>query len=236
MSVGIPKAEGKLHRLLISAITREPVPSGESRIICSELDVSCGIADVVVATANAPRNDSAWFPSNQLNDLNLSTAKLLTHLKFASYRRLDQIGKSVGLSDETVSLHVRKLEKLGIAKRRGNTARLIRSTKIPFTEVTAFEVKVSDWRHGLYQATHYKSFANRVVLALPDAKAKLVASHKHAFRLFGVGLVGLSIADGITWYVKAARRTPSSASRTVLGILEILKSREAKFLHRHGKF
>ena len=97
-------------------------------------------------------------------------------------------------------------------------------------------MKVSDWRHGLYQATHYKSFANRVVLALPDAKAKLVASHKHAFRLFGVGLVGLSIADGITWYVKAARRTPSSASRTVLGILEILKSREAKFLHRHGKF
>jgi hypothetical protein len=190
----------------------------------------------VVATANAPRSDSAWFPSNQLNDLNFSTAKLLTRLKLASYSRLDQIGKSVGLSEQTISLHVRKLEKIGIAKRRGDSARLIRSTKIPFTEVTAFEIKVSDWRHGLYQATHYKSFANRVVLALPDAKARVVAAHKRAFHLFGVGLVGLSRADGITWYVKAVRRTPSSASRTVLGILEILKSREARFLHPRGKF
>jgi DNA-binding transcriptional ArsR family regulator len=231
IGVGVPKAEGRLHRLLISAITREPVTSGTNRVICSELDVSCGIADVVVATTNSRTINSAWFSSGELTGLNLTTAKLLTRLKYASYLQLSEIGRSVGLSTATVSRHIKKLEEMGIAKRKGDSARLLKSTRIPFAEVTAFEVKVSDWRHGLYQATQYRAFANRVVLALPDVRARAVAVHRGTFRLFGVGLAGLTKSGEITWYVKAARRTPSSASRAVLGFLEILKSREARVLH-----
>jgi hypothetical protein len=234
-AVGMPKEEARLQRSLVAALACEPLRRGLKRIICSEVDVSHGIADVVVATANGGLSAAEWLAPSSLKHLNFTTAKLLSQLRYNEYRPVTNIGKSTGFSHETVLTHLRTLEKLGLVKRKGVEARLLRSTKTPFMDVTAFEIKVADWRHGLYQATHYRSFANRVVVALPDAKAKSVAVHKGTFRQFGIGLVGINGTASMTWYVKPARRQPTSPSRVLLGFVQLLKRKEAKVLRVHGK-
>lgn len=233
-TVGVPKHEAKLQRSLVIALAHEPLKKGLKRVICSEVDVSHGIADVVVATANGHLNSAEWLAPSRLKRLNLTTAKLLAQLRYGTYRQVADIGKSAGFSARTVSEHLRMLAKLGLVRLDGATALLLRSTKTPFLDVTAFEVKTSDWRHGLYQATHYRSFANRAAVALPDAKAKAVAIHKEVFQLFGIGLVGLGPTGSMKWYIKAVRRQPSSPSRVLLGFVQILKSKEAKVLRVLG--
>jgi hypothetical protein len=226
----VPIQELKLQKSLVAALAREPLKKGLKRVICSEVDVAHGIADVVVATANGHLNSAEWLAPPSLKRLNLTSAKLLAQLRYGTYKQLADIGKSAGFSTRTVAGHLRVLQKLGLVRLDGATAMLLRSTKTPFLDVTAFEVKTSDWRHGLYQATHYRSFANRAAVALPDAKAKAVAIHKDTFRLFGIGLVGLESTGSMKWYIKATRRQPSSPSRMLLGFVQILKRREAKVL------
>lgn len=234
-AVGVPKEEARLQRSLIAALACEPLKRGLKRIICSEVDVSHGVADVVVAIANGSLPAAEWLAPTSLKYVNLTTAKLLSKLKYGRYISVTSIRRSTGFTHDTVISHLRTLEKIGVVRLKGADATLVRSTKTPFTDVTAFEVKVSDWRHGLYQATHYRSFANRVAVALPDAKAKLVAIHREIFRLYGIGLVGINGETSLTWYAKPSRRQPTSASRVLLGFVQLLKRKEAKVLRVHGK-
>ena len=126
------------------------------------------------------------------------------------------------------------MEVLGLIKRKGDKVRLVRSTRTPFKEVMAFEVKVADWRHGLYQATHYRAFANKVALALPSRKAEVVAQQKEIFKLFGIGLVGIERSGVLKWYIRPVSRKPASPSRMLLGYVEILKRRQARALRATG--
>jgi DNA-binding Lrp family transcriptional regulator len=233
-AVGVPKQEAKLQRLLVSALSQEPLKRGLRRVICSEVDVSHGIADVVVATVGRNSATKVWLARPHLSHLNLTAAKLLSQLQCNAYRPLADIARSTGFSSYTVTNHLRTLEGLGLVRRKGSQARLMRSTKTSFLDLVAFEVKVSDWRHGLYQATHYRSFANRVALALPNAKARAVSAHKETFRRFGIGLAGVQSPASIKWYVRPARRQPSSVSRRLLGSVQILKRRESRALQAHG--
>jgi hypothetical protein len=228
--VGIPKQEAKLHRSLVTALQRSPVKSGDKRIICSELDVWHGIPDVVVATTNGNMGWAELLVPCHLKRLNLTTAKLLSQLRLGSYKSLSEISKSIGFSSRTLSEHLQVLETAGLVRCKGSSARLLRPTKSPFFDVAAFEVKVSDWRHALYQATHYRAFAHRSSVALPDAKARSVAIHKETFRRFGIGLLGIKAPSTINWYVKPVRRLPFSTSRILLSSVQILKRRESRVL------
>jgi DNA-binding transcriptional ArsR family regulator len=234
-SVGVPKQEARLQKLLVSALTHEPLKRGLRRIICSEVDVWRGIADVVVATTDDSSTRGTWLAAPRLKHLNLTAAKLLAQLRRRDYRSLADIAKPVGFSIATVSAGLRRLERLGLVRRKGSSARLLHSTSAPFLDVVAFEVKVSDWKHGLYQATHYRSFANQVALALPNTKAKAVAVHKKAFQLFGIGLVGIKSPASITWYVKPIRRRPFSRSRMLLGSAVILRNGGSRASRVYGK-
>jgi len=228
--VGVPKQEARLQRSLVAALAREPLRKGHKRIICSEVDVSHGIADVVVATANGALTRAEWLAPRQLRYLNLTTAKLISQLRYGSYKPVEEVGRSAGFAARTVSQHLRTLEKLGLVRHKGDCVTLLRSTKTPFMDVTAFEVKISDWKHAVYQATHYRSFANRAVVALPNVKARSVAVHSDVFRLFGIGLVGIMSPARLKWYIRPERRQPSSASRSLLGFVQILKRKESRVL------
>ena len=229
-AVGIPKEEAKLQRSLVAALAREPLERGIRRVICSEVDVRHGIADVVVATADGRNRGPKWLELINLKLLSFTTAKLLAQLSYRAYTPVADIGRLMGYSSRTVSAHLRTLESMGVVRTKGSRARLLHSTKSPFLKVTAFEVKTSDWKHGLYQATHYRTFAHRVAVALPNAKARAVSVHKDRFRLFGIGLAGIQSPASLKWYVKPASRTPTSRSRMLLGFVEILKRRESRVL------
>jgi len=234
--VGVPKQEAKLHRSLVAALQRAPLKTGIKRIICRELDVWHGIADVVVATANGSIGWAGLLIPAHLKHLNLTTTKLLAQLRFGSYKSLDEIAKSTGFSNRTLWEHLQTLEAAGLVRCKGSNARLLRATRSPFVDVAAYEVKVSDWRHALYQATHYRSFANRCSVALPDAKAKAVAIHRETFKRFGIGLLGIKAPATINWYVKPVRRMPFSTSRMLLSSVEILKRKESRILRGFEKY
>lgn len=84
VAVGIPKDEAKLQRSLLAALARDPLRNGSRRVICSELDVWHGIADVVVATANGHIGDADWLTPKHLKLFNLTTTKLLAQLRYGA--------------------------------------------------------------------------------------------------------------------------------------------------------
>jgi hypothetical protein len=59
---------------------------------------------------------------------------------------------------------------------------------IPIAEETiAIEAKLRDWRRGFLQANRYKSFANKVYLAIPAERGHLV--DQRLLRRHNVGLI-----------------------------------------------
>ncbi|HEY5910765.1 MAG TPA: hypothetical protein VJA21_09205 [Verrucomicrobiae bacterium] len=60
-------------------------------------------------------------------------------------------------------------------------------------KLTAFEMKLSDWRKGLAQAYRYTYFADRSILVVPTAVVPLAKKEMPLFRELGVGLWSLDI-------------------------------------------
>lgn len=54
--------------------------------------------------------------------------------------------------------------------------------------ITAFEVKLKDWRRGLSQAYRYGYFANRTIVVLPPSTADVARLQLHVFQDLGIGL------------------------------------------------
>jgi hypothetical protein len=230
VSVGVPREEARIQKWLTKGLMRQPLQPGYSRIVCSELNVSSGIADVVSATTNGTAHPASWLPRRALKLVNLTTAKLLTQLKCRRYRPIAALAMAAGVSLRTAAQHLRLLEQLSLVKLRNESAMLLTPARSGFRHIDAFEVKVSDWRHGLYQATHYRSFANCVAVALPDKKAKMVAVNKKPFQTFGVGLVGVTPNSSLHWYIKPKRRPAASASKELFSLIQILRTSQAKAL------
>lgn len=54
--------------------------------------------------------------------------------------------------------------------------------------LTAFEMKLTDWRKGLAQAYRYGHFSDRAVLVVPRNTSKTALVNKHLFEHLNVGL------------------------------------------------
>ncbi len=56
--------------------------------------------------------------------------------------------------------------------------------------LTAFEMKLKDWRRALSQAYRYSYFSDRAIVVLPTDVANRAAVHLDTFRRLGIGLWG----------------------------------------------
>jgi hypothetical protein len=54
--------------------------------------------------------------------------------------------------------------------------------------LTAFELKLRDWRRGLSQAYRYRYFADRAIVVLPPQAARRARAHMSMFRRLKVGV------------------------------------------------
>ena len=54
--------------------------------------------------------------------------------------------------------------------------------------LTAFEMKLVDWRKGFAQAYRYGHFADRAILVVPPGTAKTAVENNHLFQQLNVGL------------------------------------------------
>lgn len=63
-------------------------------------------------------------------------------------------------------------------------------------QLTAFEMKLTDWKKGLSQAYRYGFFADRAILVLPPNTAATAAESKSLFQQLGVGLWSFDSESG----------------------------------------
>jgi len=54
--------------------------------------------------------------------------------------------------------------------------------------LTAFEMKLKDWRGGLTQAYRYSYFSDRAIVVLPTDVADRAEGYLHVFKRLGIGL------------------------------------------------
>lgn len=54
--------------------------------------------------------------------------------------------------------------------------------------LTAFEMKLKDWRRALSQAYRYSYFSDRSIVVLPVTIADMAQRHLHVFQRLGIGL------------------------------------------------
>lgn len=54
--------------------------------------------------------------------------------------------------------------------------------------ITAFEMKMEDWRQALMQAYRYSYFADRVTVVLPPEASKIAEQNRKAFERLRIGL------------------------------------------------
>lgn len=79
--------------------------------------------------------------------------------------------------------------------------------------ITAFEMKLSEWRKALSQAYRYRYFADRAIVVLPPAKAKLAREVLPLFRDLEVGLWSFDKETGAISELFTPRRAkPKSAA------------------------
>src|SRR5271154_3375680 len=73
--------------------------------------------------------------------------------------------------------------------RTGVTDVLVRT---PYSELIAFEAKLTDWRRACYQAYRNTTFAARAYVVLPENVAGRVQAYGETFERYGVGLCACS--------------------------------------------
>jgi hypothetical protein len=219
--IGVPIEEKLLVTKLIQAIGKRPLK--HKTIIASELDCFQGIADVVAGTYNGYR----LFPnvtSKKLSRLSFSTSRILFALSGKKKIDISQISRITGLSTSTIRAELSLLKKLQILEVENGQVAIRHVIRPPFNEIEAYEVKVKDWKSGIYQARNYRSFAHKVSVALPMARAALLKERLQEFRRMRVGLVGISPKGDLKWILRPRRQRPISGSRNFLAAVSLLKT------------
>lgn len=75
----------------------------------------------------------------------------------------------------------------------------------------AFELKLTDWRKALLQASRYRSFAHQAIVVVPPAIATLANGYLRTFKMIHVGLWSFDPAsEQISVYHTPRRHNPRS--------------------------
>lgn len=144
-----------------------------------EVDTGYGIADIVLAKEN--RNNCLLRKSHGQNR-SLLREKFFTVLRYipdidgASYPASFQLLlKKTKLSKSYLKYELlNKLQKYKFVKKKGNGYVKVNGW-VPLTdEILAIESKLKDWNKGIKQACRYKTFANKVYLAVPPETEHLI--------------------------------------------------------------
>jgi hypothetical protein len=117
---------------------------------------------------------------------------LIAYLRSVPRARIDTIAARLGQSERAT---LRKLESLisaNIVEFHRDRYRLEHAWRNVLSEVLTIEVKVSDWRGALAQASRNCIFAHKSFVAMPERQAQKLAELTITRKL-GVGV--LSIAD-----------------------------------------
>jgi hypothetical protein len=102
--------------------------------------------------------------------------------------------------------------------------------KLKRERLTAFELKLNDWRSALMQAFRYRYFCDRAIVVLPRNMARTAAKHLDQFRRLGIGLWSFDTASGRIRKYHTARakkpKNPIARERAIQTIFKRLQFRK----------
>lgn len=202
----------------------EEIFKRQGYITTREVSAGYGRADLVIGKLN---DEHCSIRKN-----NKQTQALLEERYFEVLRNLPDIHgcleplhvaeliDKINFSDRYLKTHVIKfLEKSGYIRRIEDNFLYKINGWLPITsKVVAIEAKLTDWRRGILQANRYKSFADKVYLALPERSAHLV--NLDMLNDLNVGLFILKDNQSIIEKVRAKKTTkPISDKRNYVSEL-----------------
>ncbi len=171
----------------------------EGYLTKKEVGVGYGVADLVLVKLN-PKQCAIRLGNKQFKPLlREEFFKIFYHLPDIDSGEnpvdLNYLIQKTNLSKSFLKYSVLKqLERDGYVKRVENNFYFKINGWIPIAkEIIAIEAKMKDWKRGFLQANRYKSFANKVYLAIPSKIEHLI--DKKLLQKHGVGLIVLNTAN-----------------------------------------
>ncbi|WP_444460466.1 hypothetical protein [Rhodobacter capsulatus] len=134
---------------------------------------------------------------------------ILGYLRTAQRARGETIAERLGLSEKTTLNKLDKLQGQGVIEQVQKAFSLAQPWHHILGDVSAVEVKVSDWKKAVAQASRNRIFAHRSFVALPEGIAKRVKDQL-AFSSLGLGLISIN-DNGISRVMKRARKSSPKA-------------------------
>ena len=190
-------------------------------------EVSCtqGIADFVGVVRPTGRAEKA--PKEPLSfNCSLGAASRVLGALVTARKPVaaDALAASTGLSPRIVSHTLKYLmcSSLVRAPAPGSYS-FPNESSVPWPDMWAFEVKLSDWHRAVFQALQYAAFASHVLVIMPQSKSNVAIANRDLFARLGVGLLLFDPYTGHARQVAPARRIgPASAAQAVYAAGRIL--------------
>ncbi len=169
----------------------------------SEVGVGFGIADLVLVKntkfnlKNVALRESYKQRSRLLNEDYFKVLHLLPDQHTKQTVHISYLEKNTKISNSILKYKIlKRLENKKFIKRVNKDYYFKANGWLPLArEVIAIEAKLKDWKRGIYQVNRYKSFADRVYLAIPSETQRLV--DKEMLKKYNVGLLTLDYKKGL---------------------------------------
>lgn len=190
-------------------------------------EVSCaqGIADFVGVVRPTGRAENAVKEPLPLNCSLSAASRVLGALVTAKKPvAADALATSIGLSPRIVSHALKYLMRSSLVRAPApGWYSFPNESSVPWPDMWAFEVKLSDWHRAVFQALQYAAFASHVLVVMPQSKSNVAIANRDLFARLGVGLLLFDPYTGHARQVAPARRIgPASAAQAVYAAGRIL--------------
>ena len=215
--------EAQLQRAVEQGLsTIFPRRASRPALVLGSLSLGAGRPDILLASFDERVTD--------LSKVSPQARALLPYLRMTKQVTAKTVADRSGRSLQAIDHALCQLVDARIVTRRGRAFALSRRWRTIVTDIVAVEIKVQNWRRGLAQAARNQIFAHRSYLALPEPVAQRIKADK-LFRIFGVGIVGITPSGRIR-IVRAARRTKPKVWSYYFAIANEAAMRLSRSRHR----
>lgn len=142
-----------------------------------------------------------------LAQVELATTHILAYLRAVGCARLETIIERVGMPERTVVRCLNDLIDVSVVIKGQGTYSLLPLWRKILPEIVTIEVKVSNWRKAIEQASRNRIFAHRSFIALPYLLAKRV-QFDPILKQRGIGLLSVNKDYDINLLRNARRHKP----------------------------
>lgn len=180
---------------------RNVLPAGNSRRwTAGSIPIGAGLPDLLVVSYQ----DALLA----LSSVNFSEAEILAYLRVVKKATPNAIATSTRRSLRSITKALNQLEQMAaVAKASRSSFRLTAEWKSILPEIVAIEVKVTNWRRAICQASRNRIFTHQSYVALPIETGKRVRRLPVITQL-GLGVLGVEAAGKVRLLRRAKRTRP----------------------------